>query len=81
MESPPLSDEIPARMQPVARAHPSIPRRVRGPQRRPTKKQLTMRLNQDVVEYFKLQGKGWQTKINEVLTDYMHAHTDDDSQA
>jgi len=74
VESPPLSKELLSKMQPVKEAHPQIPPRVRGLQKKPTKKQLTIRLNQDVVEYFKLQGKGWQTKINEVLADYMHSN-------
>ncbi len=78
VESPPLSNKMLSRMQPVRKTHPNIPSRVRGPQKEPTKKQLTIRLNQEVVEHFKLQGKGWQTKINEVLTDYVHSHTEND---
>ena len=78
VESPPLSAKMLSKMQPVKKAHPNILLRVRGPQKRPTKKQLTIRLNQEVVEYFKLQGKGWQTKINEVLADYVHSHTEND---
>lgn len=74
VESPPLSSKMLSKMQPVRKAHPNMPSRVRGPQKKPTKKQLTIRLNQEVVEYFKLQGEGWQTKINEVLTDYVHSH-------
>ncbi len=78
VESPPLSNKMLSKMQPVRKAHPNIPSRVRGSQKEPTKKQLTIRLNQEVVEHFKLQGKGWQTKINEVLTDYVHSHTEND---
>jgi len=66
-------------MKPVRKAHPNMPSRVRGPQKKPTKKQLTIRLNRDVVEYFELQGRGWQTKINEVLADYVHSRTKDES--
>ncbi len=78
VESPPLSNKVLSRMQPVRKAHPNIPLRVRGPQKKTTKKQLTIRLNQEVVEYFESQGKGWQTKINEVLADYVHSHTEKD---
>ena len=78
VESPPLSNKILSRMQPVKKAHPNMPSRVRGPQKKPTKKQLTIRLNQEVIEYFKLHGKGWQSKINEVLTDYVHSHSEND---
>ena len=75
VDSPPLSKKMLSGIQPVKKAHPDIPSRVRGPQKKPTKRQLTIRLNQEVVEHFKLQGKGWQTKINEVLTDYVSSHT------
>ncbi len=49
VESPPLSKEILSRMQPVRKAHPNMPARVRGPQKKPTKKQLTIRLNQEFI--------------------------------
>jgi uncharacterized protein (DUF4415 family) len=78
VESPPLSTKMLSRTQPVKKKHPDIPSRVRGPQKKPIKKQLTIRLNQEVVEYFKLQGKGWQTKINEVLADYVNSNTDNE---
>ena len=76
VDSPALSKKILSKMQPVKKTHPSIPPKVRGPQKIPTKKQLTLRLNQEVVEYLKLQGEGWQTKINDVLLDYVNSHTE-----
>ena len=36
-----------------------------------TKKQLTLRLDSDVVEWFKHQGQGYQTKMNALLRAYM----------
>jgi uncharacterized protein (DUF4415 family) len=41
----------------------------------PKKTQLTMRLDQDVVDWFKAQGSGYQTRINAVLRQYMGGHT------
>ncbi len=38
------------------------------------KHQLTIRLDGDVVEWFKAQGKGYQTHINAVLREYVKAH-------
>jgi len=38
------------------------------------KRQLTLRLDSDVLEWFKLQGQGYQTKINALLRAYMNAH-------
>ncbi|MEL6584186.1 MAG: BrnA antitoxin family protein [Pseudomonadota bacterium] len=37
------------------------------------KKQLTVRFDQDVVEWFKTSGKGYQTRMNAVLRSYMEA--------
>ncbi len=38
------------------------------------KKQLTVRLDADVVAWFKGQGKGYQTRINAVLRSFYEAH-------
>jgi uncharacterized protein (DUF4415 family) len=38
------------------------------------KKQVTMRLDSDVLDWFKSQGKGYQTKINSILKAYKNAH-------
>lgn len=35
------------------------------------KKQLTVRLDTDVIDWFKSQGKGYQTRMNAVLRQYM----------
>ena len=40
----------------------------------PSKSQLTLRIDQDVIEFFKSQGRGYQTKINQLLRAYMEAH-------
>ena len=39
----------------------------RGPQKTPTKQQVTLRLDRDVVERFRATGAGWQKRINEAL--------------
>lgn len=38
------------------------------------KNQLTLRIDQDVIEFFKEEGRGYQTKINQLLRAYMDAH-------
>lgn len=51
-----------------ALAHLDLPKpRGRGPQKTPTKVQTTIRLDRDVVEHFKAQGYGWQTRLNDAL--------------
>ena len=37
------------------------------------KRQITLRLDQDVLAFYKEQGKGYQTIINSVLRKYMEA--------
>jgi len=39
-----------------------------------TKQQVTLRLDRDVLDYFRHTGKRYQTRINSVLRAYMHAH-------
>jgi uncharacterized protein (DUF4415 family) len=39
------------------------------------KKAITIRLDQDVVDWYKSEGKGYQTRINAVLRLYMEAQT------
>jgi uncharacterized protein (DUF4415 family) len=38
------------------------------------KTQITLRIDSDVVEFFKHTGKRYQTKINAVLRAYVEAH-------
>ncbi|MBN1999853.1 BrnA antitoxin family protein [candidate division KSB1 bacterium] len=74
IDSPPLSDDLLARMEPVKKNHPKIPKRVRGPQMEPVKIPVSIRLSSQVLIYFKSKGKGWQTRINDVLNDYIKSH-------
>jgi uncharacterized protein (DUF4415 family) len=39
----------------------------RGPQKAPIKQQVTLRLDQDVLNKFRATGAGWQSRINEAL--------------
>jgi uncharacterized protein (DUF4415 family) len=39
-----------------------------------TKKQVTLRMDSDVLDWFKKQGSGYQTKINLLLRAYMEEH-------
>ena len=40
----------------------------------PGKKQLTIRLDADVLGWLKGQGKGYQSRINAILRSYYEAH-------
>lgn len=39
----------------------------RGPQRKPTKVAVSLRLTREVIERFKAGGPGWQARIDEAL--------------
>ncbi|MEO1603308.1 MAG: BrnA antitoxin family protein [Pseudomonadota bacterium] len=42
----------------------------------PNKKTVTMRLDEDVIDWFKSHGKGHLTRMNAVLRAYMLTHRD-----
>ncbi len=52
--------ELPAE---VLKAFP----RTRGPQKAPTKVPVNIRLSQEVVDYYKATGPGWQSRIDKDL--------------
>jgi uncharacterized protein (DUF4415 family) len=57
------------RAQPFAEVFPALAasRRVRGLQKQPTKVAVSLRLTREVVERFKADGPGWQTRMDEAL--------------
>lgn len=47
----------------------------RGAQKAPTKERITIRLSPDVAQAFKATGKGWQTRLNDALRDWLKTHS------
>lgn len=43
----------------------------------PMKKQITLRLDRDIIDWFKRQGPRYQTRMNAVLRAYVDAHRKD----
>lgn len=43
----------------------------RGPGKKAPKVLLTLRFSPEVVDYFRASGEGWQTRMNEVLEDWV----------
>jgi len=41
---------------------------------RPIKKQITLRIDADVLEWFKQKGNKYQTRINDALREYVKTH-------
>jgi uncharacterized protein (DUF4415 family) len=69
-DNPPLTREIIRRMRPAEDVFAELGLRYpgqRGPQKTPTKRQVTIRLDRDVVETLQASGPGWQTRANEIL--------------
>ena len=46
----------------------------RGLKPPPNKQQITIRLDADVLKWYRAQGEGYQTRINALLRAYMEAH-------
>lgn len=50
-------------------------RRTRGPNKLPLKEQVAVRYSPEVLAYFRSTGTGWQTRMDEVLRDYVVARS------
>jgi uncharacterized protein (DUF4415 family) len=48
--------------------------RPRGPQKAPTKQRTTIRLSRDVLDRFRATGRGWQTRVDDALRDWLESH-------
>jgi uncharacterized protein (DUF4415 family) len=69
-DSPELTEKDFARAKPFVEALPELAKSIRkgrGPNRAPTKKLVSLRLSRDVIDHFRSQGRGWQSRIDETL--------------
>jgi uncharacterized protein (DUF4415 family) len=48
-------------------------RRTRGPNKNPTKEQVAIRFDRDVLSAFRSSGPGWQTRMNAALKEWLAA--------
>lgn len=48
--------------------------KTRGPQKAPTKEQISIRLSREVLEGFRAFGDGWQSKIDIALQEWLKDH-------
>jgi uncharacterized protein (DUF4415 family) len=74
VDSPPLNDEILAAMKPAHETFPELAaesarrkRGQRGPQRKPRKVLISLRLESSTVAAYKAGGRGYQTRMAAVL--------------
>jgi uncharacterized protein (DUF4415 family) len=62
------------RSKPASEIFPQIVRKGRGPQKVSPKVSTTVRLDQEVIDYFKSTGRGWQRRLNNVLKKWIAGH-------
>lgn len=71
LDIPELTDEELAQARPFAEVYPDLAESIRRSRGRPKvdspRQQISLRLDPDVIEKFKATGKGWQSRINDVL--------------
>lgn len=71
-ENPEWTAEDFAHAKPFAEVFPEMAARIkrgRGKQVAPTKELVSLRLNREVLAKFRALGPGWQTRIDELLTE------------
>lgn len=74
-ENPEWTEEDFRRARPAAEVLPPellaiLPKRKpgqRGPQRTPVKKKISLRVDAEVLDYYRGTGPGWQRRVNEAL--------------
>lgn len=77
-ENPPLTAEDFAQMRPALEVMPlavaAAYRRSRGPQKTPTKRPISLRVDPDVLAAYRATGKGWQARMNDTLAAHAPRH-------
>ncbi len=69
-DNPEWTAEDFARARPASEVAPDMVaawRRSRGPQKKPTKELVSLRIERDVLERLRASGPGWQTRANDML--------------
>lgn len=73
-ELPELTDDVFEKAVYKVQGIEKDPPKKRGPQKLPTKLAISLRLPREVVNYFKAEGPGWQTKMSYALKDWIKHH-------
>ncbi len=58
----------------LTKSEASTLRRVGRPTSEVTKERITIRLSRNVTEHFRRSGRGWQTRMDEALQEYISTH-------
>lgn len=54
--------------------HTEVSKRKRSANKLPVKKQVAIRFDAEVLAYFRSTGKGWQTRMNDALKEWVKEH-------
>ncbi len=77
-ETAPLTDEEIAHLRAGSAVFAELgmpaPRGRGRPRKAQRKRQVTLRLDPDIVERFRASGKGWQTRMNDALRQWLTEH-------
>jgi uncharacterized protein (DUF4415 family) len=76
-DNPEWTAEDLANARPFAEVFPDFYEQIirrRGTQAAATKVSTTIRLSREVIEHFRAGGKGWQSRIDTALKDWIAAH-------
>ena len=73
-DNPEWTDDYFARARPAREVHSDLvahsekrKRGERGPQRKPVKELVSLRIDRDVIEKYRATGRGWQVRMTEAL--------------
>ena len=69
VDNPEPTDKQLAKAKPFKEVFPELAKTIptRGPQKKPTKQIISIRLSAEVLSHYKSKGPGWQSKIDEDL--------------
>jgi uncharacterized protein (DUF4415 family) len=73
LDAPELTDAQITSAKPFAELFPDLAATIRrrGAQKSPVKTRTSIRLSPEVVDHFRAGGIGWQTRIDQVLRDWI----------
>ena len=75
-ENPEWTDAETRQAVPFSSLPESLQAKLRGrPKADVTKERITIRLSADVVERFRRSGRGWQTRMNDSLKEWLESHS------
>lgn len=76
-DNPEWTAEDFANARPFAEVFPDFYEQIvrkRGAQAAPTKVSTTIRLSREVIDHFRADGAGWQSRIDQALKDWIASH-------